>query len=124
MTSPATNQILIVDDSKDICDMLAMLLKPYGLRCISATDARSARGLLSSSEFSLFILDTSIPGLSGIDLCKEIRSSESSSPIVFYSGYSDHEHRLVALDAGANAYVIKPGIVELFATVTSLLELN
>lgn len=99
--------IFIVDDEKRIRDLIEMYLKKEGYK---TTTFQSADGVLSAiREYmpDLLILDIMMPGLNGLDLCKEIRKI-SEVPIIFVSARSDELDRILGLELGADDYLAKP----------------
>jgi DNA-binding response OmpR family regulator len=79
--------------------------------------------LIADGRFDLYLLDNWMLGGSGVELCREIRRSDPSTPIVFYSGAALESEREEALQAGVQAYLVKPGdVVILVETVRRLLR--
>ena len=81
------------------------------LRGVLDTEVAPAEALelIARGRFDLYLLDNWLPGGSGVELCREIRRSDPSTPIVFYSGAGLDFEREEALAAGAQAYLVKPG---------------
>jgi DNA-binding response OmpR family regulator len=98
--------ILCVEDNKDTCEMLAVLFSEYEF--ISAETLQKARVLIGKRDFDLFILDNWLPDGSGVDLCRKIRASNASVPIIFVSGVGYPADIKIATDAGADRYLVKP----------------
>ena len=120
---PHLKRVLCVDDDEDTCAMLRGLLGLIDCQVSTAATAAEARGLIALGHFDLYLLDNWIPGGSGVELCREIRRSDPSAPVVFYSGAGLESEREEALSAGANAYLVKPGdIAILVETVRRLLR--
>jgi DNA-binding response OmpR family regulator len=88
--------------------MITFLLGQSGIKVVSAHTVSDALLLAEADSFDLYLLDSSFPDGTGIELCKKIRASDETTPIVFYSGMSDESTRESGLDAGAQAYLIKP----------------
>lgn len=119
---PHTRRVLCVDDDEDTCSMLCGLLGLIECRVTTAVTAAEALRLIAGSRFDLYLLDNWLPGGSGVELCREIRRTDSSTPIVFYSGAGLDWEREEALAAGAQVYLVKPGdSAALVATVRRLL---
>jgi DNA-binding response OmpR family regulator len=120
---PHPRRVLCVDDDEDTCAMLRGLLSLIDCQVSTAATAADARGLIALERFDLYLLDNWLPGGSGVELCREIRRSEPSAPVVFYSGAGLLSEREEALAAGAQAYLLKPGdIAILVETVRRLLR--
>ena len=119
---PHTRRVLCVDDDEDTCAMLRGLLSLIGCQVSTAATAADALGLIALERFDLYLLDNWLPGGSGVELCREIKRSDPSAPVVFYSGAGLESEREEALAAGAQAYLLKPGDVALLVeTVRRLL---
>lgn len=99
--------ILIVDDDQDIRSLLADFLESNGLRTFQAGDGDEMRALLRQQPIDLLVLDLNLPGTSGLDLCREIRT-ESSLPIIMLTAKTLPIDRVVGLEIGADDYVCKP----------------
>jgi DNA-binding response OmpR family regulator len=122
MAAHAT-RVLCVEDDADTCMMLRDLLGLIDCEVTSAATAAEASELIARGRFDLYLLDNWLPGGSGVELCREIRRSDPSTPIVFYSGAGLDSERDEALAAGAQAYLVKPGDVSLLVeTVRRLLR--
>lgn len=120
---PHSKRILCVDDEEDTCAMLTGLLGFVGYAIKTVATAAEALELIARERFDLYLLDNWLPGGSGVELCRKIRESDPSTPVVFYSG-AGHEHeRVEALEAGAQVYLVKPGDVSIIVeTVKRLLS--
>jgi DNA-binding response OmpR family regulator len=120
---PHARRALCVDDDEDTCAMLCGLLGLIDCEVSTAATAAEALALIARSRFDLYLLDNWLPGGSGVELCREIRRSDPSTLIVFYSGAGLDSERKEALAAGAQAYLVKPGDVALLVeTVRRLLQ--
>ena len=106
---PHPRRVLCVDDDEDTCAMLYGLLGLVGCEVETAGTAAAALGLISRERFDLYLLDNWLPGGSGVEICRRIRRSDPSTPIVFYSGAGLDSEREEALAAGAQVYLVKPG---------------
>ncbi|MFL6284436.1 MAG: response regulator [Pyrinomonadaceae bacterium] len=115
-------RILCVDDNEDTCDLLKTMLGMAGFDIISVPDAAEALRLIESERFDLYVLDSEMPGFSGLTLCNKIRAVDTHTPIVIFSGHGFESHREAGMLAGANAYLVKPDVSELIPTVKRLLE--
>lgn len=121
--TPHARRVLCVDDDADTCSMLCSLLGLIDCEVSTAVTAAEALGLIARGRFDLYLLDNWMPGGSGVELCREIRRSDGSTPVVFYSGAGLESEREEALAAGAQAYLVKPGdAAALIETVRRLLR--
>jgi CheY-like chemotaxis protein len=117
-------RILCVDDNEDACFMLRALFGQEGVDAIAVQTVDEALKLMNDHDFDLYLLDTQLPGTSGIDLCTVIRAIDYKTPIVFYSASSHPEDRRRAMQCGATAYVLKPNIENLVEAVAELLDIS
>jgi two-component system phosphate regulon response regulator OmpR len=99
--------LLLVDDDRRIRDLLSRFLRSEGYRVTTAMSASDARAKLTGLHFDLLILDVMMPGETGFDLARSIRTS-SSVPIVMLTARSEPESRIEGLQIGADDYVAKP----------------
>lgn len=102
-----TLHILVVDDHKDIRDLLAKFLVKHGMRVTTAADAAEARRHLKGGLFDLIVLDIMMPGEDGLSLCRSLREG-ASSPIIFLTAVAEDTDRIIGLELGADDYVTKP----------------
>jgi diguanylate cyclase (GGDEF)-like protein len=122
MEAPA--QILVADDDEDIRTMVSTALRRDGYGVIEATDGDEALELARERAPDLLVLDVSMPGRSGFDVCRELRhASPASPPVLFLTARSETRDRVEGLDAGAVDYVVKPfSLAELAARVRAALR--
>ena len=99
--------LLLVDDDRRIRDLLSRFLASEGYRVTTAASAGDARSKLMGLHFDLLILDVMMPGETGFDLARFIRTS-SSVPIVMLTARHEAEARIEGLQIGADDYVAKP----------------
>ncbi|NPU11219.1 MULTISPECIES: response regulator [Bradyrhizobium] len=99
--------LLLVDDDRRIRDLLSRFLRGEGYRVTTAASASDARAKLTGLHFDLLILDVMMPGESGFDLARFIRT-QSSVPIVMLTARAEPESRIEGLQLGADDYVAKP----------------
>jgi DNA-binding response OmpR family regulator len=113
-------KILCVDDDKDTCDLVAYMFKEAGFEVVTAETAAEGRRLARERCFAAIILDSRIREASGVELCKEIRGFDAQTPIIFFTASAYAEDKQAGLDAGAQAYLVKPDDVQrLVETVRS-----
>jgi two-component system phosphate regulon response regulator OmpR len=99
--------LLVVDDDRAIRDLLSRFLHREGYRVTTADTAADARAKLEGLRFDLLILDVMMPGETGFDLAKSIRST-SAVPILMLTARAEKESRIAGLELGADDYVAKP----------------
>ena len=115
-------RILCVDDDADTRFLLERLLDLSDLEAVCVKDTETALRLIGEEQFSLYIIDGQLPGVSGLGLCEEIRRRDPKTPIVIFSGHGYASDRRAGMLAGANVYIVKPNTSEIVPTVKRLLE--
>jgi len=102
--------LLVVDDNEMNRDMLGRRLERKGYRVLSACDGESALDLLATEPIDLVLLDIEMPGMSGLDVLREVRKTRTGLqlPILMATARTDSADVVRALEAGANDYVVKP----------------
>lgn len=113
--------ILLVDDEIELADPLSRLLTREGHQVDVATDGDMGLAMAEKGGYDLLILDWMLPGLSGLDLCRRIRSRQDPTPVLFLTAKDTLDDRVDGLDAGADDYLVKPfELRELLARVRAL----
>lgn len=103
--------------------MITSLLGLINCEVVSAQTFDEARERISEEHFDLYLLDNWLPGGTGIDLCRELRKEDAITPVIFYSGAAYDSDQQEAMEAGAQAYLIKPtDIAKLMETVKTFLR--
>ena len=115
-------RILCVDDHFDTSEMLQVLLSDEDYEVQTAATIQEACQLVATIEFDLYVLDKRLPDGNGLELCETLNDLTPGVPCIFYTGDAYEIHRHEAMAAGATAYVAKPDIDRLIATVHSLLK--
>ncbi len=102
--------LLVVDDNELNRDMLGRRLEKKGYRVLTACDGASALDLIAAQPIDLILLDIEMPGLSGLDVLREVRKTRTGLqlPILMATARTDSADMVEALEAGANDYVVKP----------------
>jgi two-component system phosphate regulon response regulator OmpR len=99
--------VLIVDDDQKIRDLLARYLFSQGFRVTTAADASMAQASLRGLDFDIVLLDFMMPGISGLELAREIKR-QRDIPICMLTARAEPEQRIEGLEAGVDDYVPKP----------------
>jgi DNA-binding response OmpR family regulator len=120
--SIARKRILCVDDDEDTRDMMRMLLADYGYEAVIAASVSDALENARSGGLALCIVDHWLIESNGIELCQQIRAFDSDTPIMFYSGAGYGTDIQKGLDAGAQAYLVKPDFDNLKPTIDRLID--
>ena len=114
--------ILVVDDDREIRDLLGKFLERHALRVTTARDGREARRAWLNGHFQLVVLDLMLPGESGLDLARWLRS-QGNLPIVMLTAMGEETDRIIGLELGADDYVPKPfNPRELLARIRAVLR--
>lgn len=114
--------ILVVEDEKNILDVISAYLEKENYNVITAMDGKIALELFNTMDIHLIILDLMIPKISGEDVCKTIRNT-SDVPIIMVTAKADEDYKIEGLQIGADDYVIKPfSPRELVSRVKALLR--
>jgi two-component system KDP operon response regulator KdpE len=117
-----TANILVVDDEPQIRRVLRATLSSHGYVISEAKTGEEALELAAKQKPDLFLLDVNMPGMGGIETCREIRRG-SDAPIIMLTVRNAERDKVLALDAGADDYVTKPfGIEELLARIRAALR--
>ena len=118
-----TPRVLYVEDHEDTRELVTLVLKQKSFEVVTEETIEKGVALAGSQEFDLYLLDSWLPDGSGLDLCKQIRKFDTTTPIVFYSAAAYEADREQALRSGAQAYLVKPSHPsELCKLVESLIE--
>lgn len=118
------DHILIVDDDREIRELVSSYLKKNGLRVSLAADGRQMRAFLEADSVDLIVLDIMMPGDDGLVLCRELRAGKhKTTPILMLTARSDETDRIVGLEMGADDYLAKPFAArELLARIKAVLR--
>jgi len=114
--------ILIVDDHREIRDLVSRILTREGFRVSTAQDGRTMRKVLADARIDLVLLDIMLPGEDGLTLCRSLRAA-SQIPIIMLTAKGEEVDRIVGLEMGADDYLPKPfGGRELVARIKAVLR--
>jgi two-component system OmpR family response regulator len=114
--------ILIVDDHRELRDLVSRVLAKEGFRISTAADGRAMRQVLADGRIDLILLDLMLPGEDGLSLCRSLRA-ESKIPIIMLTAKGDEVDRIIGLEMGADDYLPKPfGSRELIARIKAVLR--
>ena len=118
-TSP---HILVVDDHRDIRDLVAKFLTKHGLRVSTAEGGVAMKRALKASAVDLVVLDIMMPGEDGLSLCRHLRET-TDLPVILLTAMAEDTDRVVGLEIGADDYVTKPfNPRELLARIKAVLR--
>jgi len=114
-------RLLIIEDDPDIGDMLDINLRDEGFLVELATDGLSGLHKLKAHTYDLLVLDLMLPGLDGLEICRQVRLMPHYLPIIIISAKSQESQRVLGLELGADDYLGKPfSVSELAARIRAL----
>ncbi len=114
--------ILIVDDHREIRELVTRVLSRDGFRVSAAADGKAMRKLLADGRIDLILLDLMLPGEDGLSLCRAVRA-QSNVPIIMLTAKGEEVDRVIGLEMGADDYLPKPfGSRELIARIRAVLR--
>ena len=118
----ATPHILVVDDHREIRELVSRALAKEGFRVSVAADGREMRKVMADARIDLIVLDLMLPGEDGLSLCRRLRA-ESNIPVIMLTAKGDEVDRVIGLEMGADDYMPKPfGSRELVARIRAVLR--
>jgi len=103
----AIDKVLVVDDEKNICDLLRLYLEKEGYNVILSYDGEDAIAKFNSVKPDLVLLDVMLPGVDGRHVCREIRK-KSNVPIIMITAKGETIDKVIGLEIGADDYIVKP----------------
>ncbi len=103
-----TAHLLIVEDEQRLAEILQKQLYESGFSSDIASDGYVGKRMMEQNSYDLVILDINLPLLNGYELCKEIRKSNTSTPIIMLTALGTPENKLIGFESGADDYVLKP----------------
>jgi len=118
-------RILVVDDERHIVEFLVMNLRQNQYNSLTAGDGYEALDIARREDPDLILLDSMLPGMSGIETCRILKRDEKTSriPIIFLTAKSEESDKVIGLGLGADDYITKPfGLRELFARIEAVLR--
>lgn len=101
-------RVLIVDDEQVICELLSEELGERGYRCTTALNGKTALSRMEKERFDIVLLDIRLPGISGMDVLREIWLDHSDTAVIMITAVNDVDTTVEAMNLGAADYIIKP----------------
>ena len=115
--------IIMIEDDTELAQILTDFLARYNVHVENYDDPYLGISALNLKKYDLLILDLSLPGMDGLEICKEIRSKKNDIPIIISSARSDVDDKIIGLELGADDYLPKPyEPKELYARIMSVLR--
>jgi DNA-binding response OmpR family regulator len=116
-------RVLIVEDDIHIADLLRIHLQDEGYQVTHCADGSQGLAQVRAGGWDALILDIMLPGVDGLEICRQARAMTSYTPIIITSARSSEVHRILGLELGADDYLAKPfSMLELVARVKALLR--
>ena len=116
-------KILLVEDDTRVCSFINKGLTENGFEVAIAMDGTVGLQLALNGQFDLIILDIMLPGINGLEVCRQIRLHSSEVPILFLTAMGSTENVVIGLDSGADDYLVKPfKFIELLARIKTLIR--
>jgi len=118
-----SQRVLIVEDDAHIAELLRMHLRDEGYAVTHAADGDAGVRELERGSWDALVLDLTLPGVDGLEICRRARAMARYTPIIITSARSSEMHRILGLELGADDYLAKPfSVLELVARVRALLR--
>ncbi len=115
--------ILVIDDDAELQDTIAVMLEQEGYKVVQTLDGRSGYEKALVLKPDLMLVDLRLPGMTGMEICKQLRSSQIQTPIIVLSAVGEEVDKVLLLEIGADDYVTKPfGRRELLARIRAVLR--
>lgn len=122
VASERSEHLLVVDDDREIRDLVSRFLTRHGYRVTAARDGREMKQALADWSVDLIVLDLMLPGTDGLTLCRELRAS-SKIPVIMLTAMGEEMDRIIGLEMGADDYLPKPfNPRELLARIKAVLR--
>jgi DNA-binding response OmpR family regulator len=115
--------ILVIDDDENLRDTIAVMLEREDFTPILAADGRTGFEKVLTARPELILIDLRLPGMSGVDVCRQLRAERVKTPIIVLSAVGDEVDKVLLLEIGADDYMVKPfGTRELLARIRAVLR--
>jgi len=119
--SALAKKLLVVEDDRELIDLLTMHLTAEGYQVDAAADGEAGLRAFQSGQYGLVILDWMLPSMSGIDVLREIRTNDSRTPVLMLTARGEEADKVLGLELGCDDYLTKPfSIRELTARIKVL----
>ena len=115
--------ILVIDDDESLRDTIGLMLEQEGYRPLLAADGKIGYERALTAKPDLILVDLRLPGMSGIEISKQLRAGHVNTPIIVLSAVGEEVDKVLLLEIGADDYVVKPfGARELLARIRAVLR--
>src|SRR6266849_5534052 len=115
--------IIVIDDDESLRDTIGVMLEQEGFHAELAADGRNGYDRALALRPDLLLVDLRLPGMSGVEICRQLRAARVKTPIIVLSAVGDEVDKVLLLEIGADDYVVKPfGSRELLARIRAILR--
>jgi DNA-binding response OmpR family regulator len=119
----SVNTILVIDDDDNLRDTVGLMLEQEGYKPILVADGKTGYEKALSAKPDLILVDLRLPGMSGVEISKQLRAGNVNTPIIVLSAVGQEVDKVLLLEIGADDYVVKPfGARELIARIRAVLR--
>jgi two-component system, OmpR family, alkaline phosphatase synthesis response regulator PhoP len=110
MSAPGSKKVLIIEDEKDILQLVKLYLEKEGFRTVTAVTGTEGLAQVKAEKPDLVVLDLMLPELDGLEVCKRLRSNRETAllPVIMLTAKAEESDTIVGLELGADDYVTKP----------------
>jgi two-component system copper resistance phosphate regulon response regulator CusR len=116
-------KIILIEDESSVVSFIKKGLQEFGYEISVALDGSSGIKMVENNDFDMIILDIMLPDINGLEVCKEIRKTNKTVPILFLTALDSSENIVLGLESGGDDYLVKPfKFIELVARIKSLLR--
>jgi len=118
-------RVLVIEDNRDLAHIVAMHLEDLNMKVDKSYNGKDGFQLASKNHYDLILLDIMMPGMNGVEVCRELRSKKIHTPIIMLTAKTSEVDRVLGLEMGADDYLTKPfSIRELVARVKAVIRRN
>lgn len=119
------SRVLVIEDNRDLAHIVAMHLEDLNMKADKSYNGKDGYQLASKNHYDLILLDIMMPGMNGVEVCRELRSNNIHTPIIMLTAKTSEVDRVLGLEMGADDYLTKPfSIRELVARVKAVIRRN
>lgn len=123
MVAPDAPRLLVIEDETDIAELVSLTLTELPARVTLAHDGPTGLRMATHQSWDAIVLDLRLPGMGGLDLCRELRSRGDQTPLLMLTARGSELDRVLGLELGADDYLTKPfSVLELRARIRALLR--
>lgn len=122
---PQRSRVLVIEDNRDLAHIVAMHLSDLNMNVDKSYNGKDGFKLACKNKYDLILLDIMMPGMNGIEVCRDLRSKKIHTPIIMLTAKTSEVDRVLGLEMGADDYLTKPfSIRELVARVKAVIRRN